>query len=123
MKSITKALAVIVMLVMLASLAACGGSNSSSNSGSNSGSGSSVVSAGESAVVGSWENTDYGYACVFNSDGTGTLTEGETTTDFTYTDNGSAIEVTFAGGSAPQSLDYTLADNTLTIGGIQYTKK
>ena len=116
MKTIAKVLAVVLALVMLASLAACGGSDSGSDNGSDN-------SNASSAIIGSWENTEYGTACSFNTDGTGTLTGDGYNFNYTYVDKGNAIEVTYEGGSEVQTIDYTLIDGILTLGGIPYTKK
>jgi len=118
MKNIAKVFAVILALALILSLAACGGSDN--NNGSSKGSGGAK---GDSAVVGTWENSEYGIVCTFNENGTGTLNEPDYSVSFTYTDKGSFLEITYDGATDVQHIDYVFEGDNLNLAGITYTKK
>ena len=67
-----------------------------------------------SKLVGSWESADNGSVYTFKANGAGTLTLQAATVEFTYTDDGSKLELTFA-NTAPKKAAYTLEGDTLTI--------
>lgn len=66
------------------------------------------------ALVGTWSYSD-DYVYTFNADGTGNYKVGTTDMPFTYTDNGTAVAITFEGNTAPMELNYTIDGSKLTI--------
>ena len=67
-----------------------------------------------SALIGSWAyEEDENFIYTFNANGTGSYTVYGETVDFTYTDNGSSVEIVF--DDAPGTFDYTIDGNTLVL--------
>ena len=67
-----------------------------------------------SALIGSWAyEEDENFIYTFNANGTGSYTVYGETVDFTYTDNGSTVEIVF--DDAPGTFDYTIDGNTLVL--------
>ena len=81
----------------------------------------------QSVLVGSWSyEEDENFVYTFNADGTGAYTVYGQATAFTYTDNGSTVEIIF--DDAPGTFPYTVSGNTLTIKdstgeNVKYIKK
>ena len=66
------------------------------------------------SLVGTCSYSD-DYVYTFNADGTGNYKVGTTDMPFTYTDNGTAVAITFEGNTAPMELNYTIDGSKLTI--------
>lgn len=111
MKKTVKILAAVLTLVLLVSLAACGGSGSGGSDSA-------------SALIGTWESNEApGTFYEFKADGTGTLKGEGYSMEFTYVDKSTSIDFTYEGSSTVQNNDYTVNGSTLTLAGITYTKK
>ena len=81
----------------------------------------------DSALLGTWENTEQKMTFTFNEDGNGVYTASSTEFKFTFVDNGSSLELNFA-SMGPQSSTYTLDGDKLIItdsanNTIAFTKK
>lgn len=113
MKKTAKILAVVLALVLLVSLAACGGSDKG-NGGSHD----------ASSLVGTWESNEApGTFYEFKADGTGTLKGEGYSMNFTYVDKSTSVDFTYEGSDSVQNNEYTVDGSTLTLAGITYTKK
>ena len=67
-----------------------------------------------SALIGSWAyEEDENFIYTFNANGTGSYEIYGETINFTYTDNGSSVEIVF--DDAPGTFDYTIDGNTLVL--------
>ena len=100
MKHIAKILAVVLTLTLIASLAACGSSDSGSGS----------------PLVGKWESIEApGTIYEFKADGTGTLSGEGYSLDLTYTEKDDTVSFTYNGGSEVQTFNYTIKDDVLSI--------
>ena len=75
------------------------------------------ASAGDSALVGSWENKSYGssYTYTFNEDGTGKYDAGGTLMEFTYTTSGNKISILYTGNTDPFETEYSIDGDTLNV--------
>ena len=80
-----------------------------------------------SALVGSWAyEEDANFIYTFNANGTGSYEVYGETINFTYTDNGTSVEIVF--DDAPGTFDYTVDGNTLVLvdstgTDVRYIKK
>ena len=75
------------------------------------------ASAGDNALVGSWENKSYGssYTYTFNADGTGKYDAAGTIMEFTYTTSGNKISILYTGNTDPFETEYNIDGNTLNV--------
>lgn len=81
-----------------------------------------------SALIGSWEYESGGFTYTFNADGTGTYDVYGEVMNFTYTDNGSSIEMLFDDVDTPSTYEYSIEGDALTIKDsfgedVKYIKK
>ncbi|MBQ3265042.1 MAG: hypothetical protein IJH07_04620 [Ruminococcus sp.] len=88
---------------------------------------SSATPQPDSALLGTWENTDEEGSVIFNADGTGTVKSKAIESAFTFEDKGSSVEMKFTGTDA-QTSSYTIEDGKLTVTAADgtvshYTKK
>lgn len=106
-------LVVLSLGILVAGCSCSSSSSSSSNSSSNASANSSSSStSGSKEIVGSWKYDGGGdYTYVFNADGTGSYAG----RDFTYTDDGKELAITYPGNTAPMKTTYTISGDTLTI--------
>lgn len=80
-----------------------------------------------SALIGSWAyEEDENFVYTFNANGTGSYEVYGETINFTYTDNGSSVEIVF--DDAPGTFNYTIDGNTLVLvdstgTDVRYIKK
>ena len=72
-------------------------------------------SAGDNALVGSWEYEGGMFIYTFNPDGTGNYDIGTDKMNFTYKADGSTISFLFDGNTEPMELKYELDGDTLNI--------
>ncbi|MBQ1351880.1 MAG: hypothetical protein IIY71_04070 [Oscillospiraceae bacterium] len=111
---VSKALALILVLVLACSLfAACGAGGGSSN-----------------PLVGDWasETFDGKFIYTFNDDGTGNYDAAGTAMPFTYTDEDGKLTILYDGNDIPFETEYTISGKTLTIkdslgNDVVYNKK
>ena len=75
---------------------------------------SSATPQPDSALLGTWENTDEEGSVIFNADGTGTVKSKAIESAFTFEDKGSSVEMKFTGTDA-QTSSYTIEDGKLTM--------
>lgn len=111
MKKIVPALLVAVMLMGL--LAACGEDKKKDE---------------PISIVGTWEYGSVGAAYVFNADGTGAYEFAGNEMNFTYTDDGSKLTISYEGMDLPNEFSYTIEGKTLHIEDsfgeiVDYTRK
>ena len=125
-----KILSVLFVLMMVLSLAACGGKTAPAASGAASSAAASAPAAstpaGADGVVGAWAHDNYVYT--FKADGTGTYDAAGTMMEFTYEATDKELSITFTGNTAPMVLEYSINGNVLTIvdsfgSDVNYTKK
>jgi len=100
-------------------LTACGG-NSNAGTAAQSGassqaSPSTTATAGNDALVGSWEYQSGGYTYTFNADGTGTYDISGNIMKFTYEATATRLSITFEGNTAPMTLDYSINGKVLNV--------
>ena len=100
MKTVTKLIAVFCVVLMLASLAACGG-------GADSGS-----------IVGSWEYEAGGFTYTFNADGTGSYDAAGTVMNFTYETNDNMLNILYDGMTTPWITEYEIDGDTLNVHDV-----
>lgn len=106
MKRTTMSVIALTLCVLFAAscFAACGSTNN-----------------GKSALIGSWESAEApGTVYTFNADGTGTLDANGSILNFTYTDKDGKIEYTYEGSGTPQTDEYTIKDNVLSLTSADY---
>ena len=85
----------------------------------------------KSALLGAWSSVEAeGTGYTFGEDGKGTWDLGDgLTTNFTYVDNGTSVEITYEGTSVAQIWEYAIDGNNLTMTDtdtgsvLTYTKK
>lgn len=111
MKNILKVLAILCAVMMVISLAACGGSDKGADT--DTAVTEDTANAGE-AIVGSWAYSDT-YIYTFNSDGTGTYDVGGTIMNFTYEANDNELSILYDGNTAPMVLEYSIDGDTLNV--------
>lgn len=83
------------------------------------------------SLVGTWSaNEAEGAAYVFNDDGTGKWDMGDgLEMNFTYTDDGKTVGITYEGSSSTDTYEYTIEGDLLTMTDpamqttLTYTKK
>ena len=91
-----KLFALMLVVVLTFSLVACGGEK-------------------ETTIVGSWESVDMAGAIYnFGEDGKGSYEFMGAAMDFTYTDDGTAVVITY-GKSEPNTFKYTIDGDKLSI--------
>lgn len=81
-----------------------------------------------SPLVGSWVFEEGGFTYTFNADGTGSYDAFGEVLNFTYTDNGDSITMTYVDVDVPTTLPYAIDGNTLTVtdsfgSEVKYIKK
>ena len=138
MKTIGKIIAVLTVLAMILSFAACGKSSddkkeeepSSSSANSENSSAEETAPAVASAIVGTWESIEApGTSYTFNADGTGELKSDDLTIKLTYADEDAKLTINYIVSSDPQVWTYTIEGDTLTMTEqdtgtvLAYTKK
>ncbi|MBQ4569053.1 MAG: hypothetical protein IJA62_03170 [Ruminococcus sp.] len=94
-----KAFALIMVLVMVLSLAACGGKTEEE----------------ALTLVGQWEYEGGGYVYTFNEDGTGTYSFAGTDMKFTYEDKGTSFSLLYDGNTDATDFEYVIDGKTLTV--------
>lgn len=109
------AMLVVLSLGLVFTGCSCSSSGSSSSNSSSNSSNSSSSGSSSKDIVGSWEYQSGGYTYTFNADGTGSYDISGTKKDFTYTDDGKELSITFTGDTAPMKLPYTISGDTLTV--------
>ena len=105
MKKFVKALAVVCVVLMLASLVACASTETSTGSGD----------ANADPIVGSWEYESGGYTYTFNADGTGNYDAAGTVMNFTYTTEGDTLSILYDGNTAPFETQYSIDGDKLNV--------
>ena len=76
---------------------------------------------GKSSLIGSWASVEVpGTLFIFNGDGTGCLDANGTIMNFSYTDNGSKVEITYEGTSTAQVNEYNVKENILLLSNPDY---
>lgn len=129
MKKITKMISVVIVMLLVVSLAACGNSkkdNTATNSAQNTESTTTAQntddtttatasdSDAQKAIVGTWEYQGGGFTYTFNEDGTGVYDVSGTLMNLTYTITDTKISIAFDGSSSME-LDYQLSGDKLNI--------
>lgn len=100
-----KLFALMLVVILTFSLVACGGESETTTDGGKN----------EAAIVGKWESVDMeGVFYNFEKDGKGSYEYMGTTMDFTYTDDGTAVTITYT-NSEPSTFKYTIDGNKLNI--------
>ena len=79
-------------------------------------------------IIGSWEYETGGYTYTFNDDGTGSYAVGENKMEFTYKDNGKAVEILYTGNTDASTYEYKIDGDMLIIkdslgNDVKYKKK
>ncbi len=97
-----KAMAAVLIVIVLLSLAACGGK----------------AEPAKAPIVGSWE-CEYGslgkFIYTFNDDGTGQYDAAGRIKKFTYTEDGSKLSISFEGTKLPRELPYRIDGSKLFV--------
>ncbi len=109
-----KFLAILMVLMMVLSLAACDGGKGKEEE--------------TLTLVGQWEYESGGYTYTFNEDGTGTYSFGGTEMKFTYEDKGNAFSLLYDGNTDATDYEYVIEGKTLTVtdsfgSPVVYTRK
>ena len=101
-----KLFALMLVVILTFSLVACGGESETTTDGGKN----------EAAIVGKWESVDMeGVFYNFEKDGKGSYEYMGTTMEFTYTDDGKAIAITYTNATNPNTYEYTIDGNKLNI--------
>ena len=131
MKAIMKSLSLVLALLMVLALAACGSAGTETPAADTDAettaadSGSDVIAADpgddipvliNSDLLGSWEYQGGGYIYTFNEDGTGTYDIGaESPMIFTYEATDAALSILYDGNTEAMELEYSIDGNVLNI--------
>lgn len=120
MKKFLRVIAVVMaMSLLVLTFGACGSSG---------GSDTSSKAEEKTGIIGSWEYETGGYTYTFNDDGTGSYAVGENKMEFTYKDNGKAVEILYTGNTDASTYEYKIDGDMLTIkdslgNDVKYKKK
>ena len=107
MKTLLKSLAILTALLLVISLAACGGSTAPA---------ADAPAADTASIVGSWEYEGGGFIYTFNEDGTGTYDlGGGSVMNFTYEATDSELSILYDGNTEPMVLEYVLSGTVLNV--------
>ena len=100
--------ALLLVVVLLFALCACGGEKTPSQQTPNSNDPATLL-------VGEWTYELGGYTYNFKADGSGTYSVGESVMEFTYEVDDDTLAITYKDVDAPLVLEYSLDGNTLNI--------
>ena len=109
MKKTTLNIASLILCALLAVFCLCACSNSDSTAQS-----TSEVS--NSSLIGTWESIEApGTFFTFNEDGSGIQNSGQIILNFTFSDKGTTVEITYEGTAEPQVCEYTIDGDKLSM--------
>ena len=111
MKAIVKSLSLVLALMMVLALVACGG-----NGGTTTDSGNDAPAADTNSIVGSWEYQGGGFIYTFNADGSGTYDlGGGSVMNFTYETTDTELSLLYDGNTDPMVLEYEINGDVLNV--------
>lgn len=116
MKAIVKSLSLVLALMMVLALVACGGSTGTPAGNDTAGGDTVEDAASGNPLVGSWEYQGGGYIYTFNADGTGTYDlGGDTPMVFTYEASDTELSILYDGNTEPMVLEYEINGDVLNV--------